>query len=505
MALDLGNIPVYATPSEAEQAQIREAIGINDNIGTSTAAALARKAAKGGLVFDGTAGTSASIITLADPNDAFALDGKVQSFYFEITGSNNVSNNGVLSRRSSNVGGYECVLTSVGEIVFVAYQTGTNTPFLSNKTTATGLNDGTANIIKVIADFTDPSTAEIVFYVNGVLTTTVVTTAPTGTYGDATSGRGLSLGYTVGFGKLVGKLSDFTPFNTALTAAQALEIYNAGSAEAWLAENPEYMWGGEVNTLSTAVNDATNAYETFSGATDSAFSAANTDSGFDFAYFPLGTTSGVGDYWLVTGTLTLNSGTGVRVALRNTIGIASYIVDVSASGAFAVYLTGVASGGTRLAFMTPTGSGNVDFSVSGVNMVSAGALAHLPLTDDCRQLRDISPNRYDAIASATGVNHLKQKDTHVFRADSATGTGSPYLIAASDILAPNEVVTGVTVDGRYYAASGAQTDSYRRIQLVINASNIDVKRSNGTSVETIASTTPTSTTDFDIAVLTQRI
>ena len=141
-----------------------------------------------------------------------------------------------------------------------------------------------------------------------------------------------------------------------------------------------------------------------------------------------------------------------------------------------------------------------------INNVHKGSLATLPLDDDCRQLKDISGNRNDATASATGVTHLKQKDLHSFRDDNADGTGGSYLIANADILAENEVITGVTVDGRFYAASGAQDLTKRRIKLQDHGSHVDVKRSNGTTDDSaIAVTNPSDGTDFAISVLTQRI
>jgi hypothetical protein len=141
-----------------------------------------------------------------------------------------------------------------------------------------------------------------------------------------------------------------------------------------------------------------------------------------------------------------------------------------------------------------------------IHNVNKGSLATLPLDDDCRQLKDISGNRNDATASESGVTHLKQKDLHSFRDDHADGTGGSYLIANADILAENEVITGVTVAGRFYAASGAQDLTKRRIKLVTNGSNVEVKRSDGFADDTaIVTSTPSDTADFAVSVLTQRI
>jgi hypothetical protein len=62
------------------------------------------------------------------------------------------------------------------------------------------------------------------------------------------------------------------------------------------------------------------------------------------------------------------------------------------------------------------------------------------------------------------------------------------------------------VDGRFYAASGAQDLTKRRIKLQDHGSHVDIKRSNGTTDDAaIAVTNPSDGTDFAISVLTQRI
>ena len=104
------------------------------------------------------------------------------------------------------------------------------------------------------------------------------------------------------------------------------------------------------------------------------------------------------------------------------------------------------------------------------------------------------------------MTHLSQKDPQSFRDDHADGTGGSYLIANSDILAENEVITGVTMDGRFYAATEAQDLTKRRIKLVTSGSHIEVKRSDGTNdYASNVKTHPASTTEFAVNVLTQRI
>ncbi len=298
-----------------------------------------------------------------------------------------------------------------------------------------------------------------------------------------------------------GGISDFAIFNTALTATQAAELYQQG-LQPWLAANPEYRRGYDV-TNATFTNIG-GTYDTFSGSSSSGFTATNTASDGRALSNVTISTPQVGNNFRINYNLTLNSGSGITFLLATSTGAsASNSVNVNASGTGSIELTATK---TDIASLRVNAIGNVDFVLSDIEVTQVGSLATLPLDDDCRQLKDISGNRNDATASGSGVTHLKQKDLHAFRDDNADGTGGSYLIANADILAENEVITGVTVDGRFYAASGAQDLTKRRIKLQDHGSHVDIKRSNGTTDDSaIAVTNPSDGTDFAISVLTQRI
>jgi len=296
-------------------------------------------------------------------------------------------------------------------------------------------------------------------------------------------------------------LSNFAIFNTALTATQAAELYQQGM-QPWLAANPEYRRAQDV-TNGTFTN-ISGTYDTFSGASSSGFTATNTASDGRALSNVTISTPQVGDKFRINYNLTLNSGSAILFVFATSTGANSstgYTVYASGAGSFVLTATN-----TDIASLRVNAIGNVDFVLSDIEITQIGSLATLPLDDDCRQLKDISGNRNDATASESGVTHLKQKDLHSFRDDHADGTGGSYLIANADIIAENEVITGVTVDGRFYAASGAQDLTKRRIKLEDHGSHVDVKRSNGTTDDSaIAVTNPSDGTDFAISVLTQRI
>ena len=506
MALDLGNIPVYAVPSEAEQTQIREAIGINDNIGTSTAAALARRAVAGGVVSDGVAGYINIRTFIFQPDTSFVIKFSQNESFGSTQNRNFIGAKGMNSRWIS-LGGVVDAVRIRDDVSTIA----------TGNTATNGVLD-TGDVITLVFVW---SGTDVTIYKNSDNT-------PFDTI-DVSGLTQLSLthiaaGYSpTEYAKMT--IRDFTPFNTALTAAQALEIYNAGSAEAWLAENPEYQWaltepsydftsgtdgwipqssatvtggesiGGEVDALKV---EASTSYAIARTPLVAAFQFVNgaTYKITGFCYIPSSNTS-------LDSITAVDNISGAPRGSRQTPTPDTWeafelIVDYPTTTTSYIRLGGYDEG-TGLIVTT----GDVVY-FRQVTIEKLGALAHLPLTDDCRQLRDLSPNRYDAVASATGVTHLKQKEQHKFRDDNADGTGDPFLIAAADILAPNEVITGVIADGDYYAASGTQTDTYQRIQLEISGSDILVHRSNGTFAQTIATVTPASTTDFSITVLTSR-
>jgi len=336
--------------------------------------------------------------------------------------------------------------------------------------------------------------ANAVLYRNGVSVGLVDISAEVATSLDTTL-------YDIGIRQNTGyKLQSITPFNTALTTAQALSLYELG-AQGFLAENKALAWGGVVSGKSVSFSNSTDGGTASVNKFDFVTTAANGLQ--NVVVTPSNKTFRVGSTFRVSLTNVVLPVSGEARMRINLVGVdVSNIVVVTGDGDYELVTTADSGNGGWGVRLSVTESG-VSFAAD-VEIEQLGALAHLPLTDDCRQLKDIGPNRYDATASATGVTHMKQAERHSFRDDNATGTGSPYLVAAADILAANEVVTGVIVDGDYYSATGTQTDAYRRIQLVINGSHILVRRSNGTLVDTIATTSPASTTAFSITVLTSR-
>jgi len=469
---------------------------------TGAAAADARREFAGGVRFEDVSGAN---VILGSSTD-FNLDGKVLSFSFDFVGAT------MRFGKGGSSGGWLAGISPVGS-VFIMRQAGSSSDYY--RISFDEIPEGS---VVLTMDCTDIANPVVGLIVNGSVIGSTVTTAQTGVYGDSASTLTFGQYGNLGFYSSA-SLSKLTIFNTALTAAQALSLYELG-AQGFLAENPELAWGGEVSTFS--FDTLPNVGGNVTGTLNTVDQQEGTGC---LSFTGVGLSSAFADNVHITDSLVgipLNGNVLVKAKVKRVGGdslssLSCRQIGQSGDGVAPPYQvadtnwtdvefrfkkTSISS--TTIERVAYSGTSGVEWLIDAQEVIHLGALAHLPLTDDCRQLKDIGPNRYDAIASATGVTHMKQAERHSFRDDTATGTGSPYLVAAADILAANEVVTGVIVDGDYYSATGTQTDSYRRIQLVINGSHILVRRSNGTLVDTIATTSPASTTAFSITVLTSR-
>lgn len=349
--------------------------------------------------------------------------------------------------------------------------------------------------------------------------------------GSSISGERIGL-KTSGTEPFTGTLSDLAIFNTALTSAQAAEIYQQG-LQPWLAANPEYRRGYDLETLNAEDNSTSGWVDIDNGGSTSLVSIESSSpiTG-SYSYKFANTTTGTngtyprfrrqslsfnfieGNIYNIKCKLKLISGsTGLSARVGSGSGINSEflaytnltlnnVLEVNST----INPTSIVGLQNAIEFDFNGTLGTFEVLCDDIKITQIGSLATLPLDDDCRQLKDISGNRNDATASGSGITHLKQKDLHAFRDDNADGTGGSYLIANADILAENEVIVSVVVDGRFYAASGAQDLTKRRIKLQDHGSHVDVMRSNGTTDDSaIAVTNPIDGTDFVISVLTQRI
>ena len=358
----------------------------------------------------------------------------------------------------------------------------------------TALVDGTPYSIALVADRDGNAT----LYVDGVANGSVDISSAS----DIDIGSGnTNAGELLTDSNLSGIVSGLAPFNRALSAAEAAALHTQGLLP-WLAVHPEYQWARDIAVTGNTL------VKWFGTGTIS--SATNTSAVID---------PGASSLAIYHNMLTwLRANPGQTVAVTMTIsGIesGSILLKKFSSVGGSASVTTALSNGTNTYFLTVTDvSGWLQFSVNSVaggsllidKVVLLGALAALPMTDGANSvLRDISTNRSDILLSETGTQHLIPQVVGSVRGDNLDATGGAYLQRAGDIIDAATTITGVTVDGRYEPASGAQDTTYRRIRYVTSGSDVLIQRSNGTTHQTIATVTPTATDDFALVVHTQRI
>jgi len=372
-------------------------------------------------------------------------------------------------------------------------------------------SDNTSKLLQITFDPKNDSAPTV--YVNG---NTETISSVVGSYSYDSTYNDTNYDFVLGsrdanVDKFIGSISDFAIFNTALTATQAAELYQQG-LQPWLAANPEYRRGQDV--YASDFSAGTDGWSLLSGDETSTFTHSTnkvvlevTATGTN-SNRPVINRSGIienNQPYLISFSYNVISGTCIFNGYFDGGAVDTSHQETLSGNGVKTFEFLRSSGPSQLAFYFDS-SNLFNLEIIDIEITQLGSLATLPLKDDCRQLKDISGNRNDATASESGVTHLKQANQHSFRDDNADGTGGSYLIANADILAENEVITGVTVDGRFYSASGDQDLTKRRIKLQDNGWEVDIKRSNGTTDDApIAITNPSDGTDFAITVLTQRI
>jgi len=486
-----------------------------------------RREFAGGVALDGASG----LFNVQSLAGATAID-QTPTISFNWDAQNTNNNQRIVNFGNWPVSGgfsINAFSSNVKQIYFNFKQSGSNNDYSQFVSDSNVFDFGKIVQITAIINPLGPT-----LYINGSLVNLTQLTAPNGTYGEGSTNLYIGNSETSVLNRYTkGSISNVAIFNTALTATQAAELYQQG-LQPWLAANPEYRRGLSDPTYQSDFSSGTDGWGGLGDEDGVTVSQNSTGIGGEINTLvaTVDTSNGVHVFW---DDLDRYNGTGLfkikfDVYIPSSQNIKGVQVLVSSGGSnvfqptlnptldsWTTYQSNefirTAADSNRILFYLRdengrefTGNGTDFAHFKNIEITQLGSLATLPLNDDCRQLKDISGNRNDATASESGVTHLKQANQHSFRDDHADGTGGSYLIANADILAENEVITGVTVDGRFHAASGDQDLTKRRIKLEDHGSHVDIKRSNGTTDDAaIAVTNPSDGTDFAITVLTQRI
>lgn len=223
-------------------------------------------------------------------------------------------------------------------------------------------------------------------------------------------------------------------YNLALAPADVTEIYELGGAV------PERFKFGSQATITgdPIVNGiaGNNAYGTFSGASSTGFTAADT-SGFHAASIGAAISTVLGSKVRVKATLTLNSGGAPSVGLF-TSGVSGMSTGDAAlsAGVNSVELTATQLNATaRLSFFR---TGATDFVLTDVKSQRLGAVVHYDADLDGigYQLHDQSTNKLHARLTTTGVSWTKAATMGYVKALS-DGTTSAQALGGGTILPAN--------------------------------------------------------------------
>jgi len=336
--------------------------------------------------------------------------------------------------------------------------------------------------------------SDLKFYADGVLEFTQasadVSNAPDGN---------IILGEDVaGFSQLAGSLCDFATFNRALSSAEAAALYNQG-LQGWLAANPGNKWGSPTAETEDFEDGTTTLSPglSLSGLTVNDF--GGTEANYDGVADPDGiggASSGDHCYKFTVGAgingirIGYSGGEGLFLISFDYYNPSANTPDLSWASPDVTVLSGNLSTKDAwtsvacLAYVSSTNGPILRVQEDGATsyydnfeVTKLGCLAALPMDEGIGyQLHDLSDNKFDALLSTSGFEHLKPKREGFirdFNVDAYNGgSGEVELVSSSrDILPANCVL----VDGSVRNNGGA----------AITAGALDVKRSDRTTRNTV--------------------
>ena len=291
----------------------------------------------------------------------------------------------------------------------------------------------------------------------------------------------------------------------AISLAEAQELYNLDSVEAWLAYHPEFKQY-RLLTLPTASN---NSFTTFSGESSSGFTATTDGSDFQVGGWNLPETITSGKVLKISFDITFDSGTpSPSISLRTGGAAGSAVVSdikiVSAAGSYTYYLSSTGIGSNLVIGDADTGG----FTISNLTAEIVGARWNLPLNDGGgMQAIDVSGNGQLNRYTETGIQHLTSKNRFYFPAKDQDLSASQLLVATAALIPPNCVVTGLIIDNEFVSIAAInQTLTSRRIYCNNTAGTLTFSRTAGTGAgTTFATYTPVDDSNVDYQFIFERV
>lgn len=414
------------------------------NLGVLSATEVANRAnaraPRGGVAFDGTAGSRVTS-TLTGQNigtDAFSL---VAVFRCPSTNSGGVM---YIGTQAESVGGNSAaVYLQSGNglrIIFRSDNSNFNVADIANFAATYGGKVVTLAVVRNTSG--NPS-----IYVNGVAQSPSFSTGGTPpTWQLSITSSHFGVGYSDGSPPPF-IVHSASLYNLALSQADVTEIQELGGAVP-----ARYQWGNKTANTSAVTNLAA-GFNTFSGATASGFSAAASTSGAKNARANPGFRIAAGAQVKATFNATQNSGDIAQLKLYLTTGTAGALISdlvtvgAGANSATLTATTGSGDADGQLLFRRPNGGTDVDFTIDTLVVTPLGAVVHLPLDDGIGyQLHDASSNKLDAVMTTTGVSHLAQRDRGYVRGTLTwSGTHEAKSLLGQQALESDCVVEGVSL------------------------------------------------------------
>jgi hypothetical protein len=238
-------------------------------------------------------------------------------------------------------------------------------------------------------------------------------------------------------------------YNRALSAAEVVALYESGVPA-----------GADYNTASnTALNTATFSnsniypYGTFSGASTTGFSAVSNGVSLQGAYANVSITFVKGAKYRLTYTLTVNSGTAPSVVLGNP-GVAGFsAITALTAGTNTVEIQATSSGTSPQGFGFLLNAAAGDYSISSISLVRVGLL----LAPDAGQAGggltwyDTSGNAANITLPASGVTWNVPTSGYWGGNLTVSSTGTAYANKLLRVLNGSSVsILTITGDGRTY-------------------------------------------------------
>ncbi|QYY35314.1 LamG domain-containing protein [Ruficoccus sp. ZRK36] len=368
--------------------------------------------------------------------------------------------------------------------------------------------------ICMVLNFETPGAEVVTAYVDGVALPSPSVSIEGTTYGDSTEPlrfgvRGPSTSPWQGF------MTAAAFYNYGLTAPIAAARFGNQPTEPIASATDLRGWLDLLDSAS-AWQDTTHPYSTFTGDGVDGFEATVASSSDRRAYLLTNTKLSAGDRvrvefdiacdipGAIQGSLynpvsTAGSGSGIAFMDEEWGGIAEPtggldqgFVEFTGNG-HATYegtITATISNMVAFRFAT-TSTGPLTLTVSNFSIRRIGASVYSASQAGRAgyQLNDLSSNGYHGLISATGGFWTEPTLSDSYRATGvdASSPSGMYLGRAGDLMPANAIVTSVVVDGTVYAITAAQDVAERRIQLLPNGSDLDVRRSDGSNTTTLVS------------------